>query len=155
MTRIWSVPPGKAFYDKTWMWSFFSTLPPISCLFLSFPFLPLFSVLPNSLFSEWLHISQANSPQGYVWLTGHLKLPDFFLQSLMTILSRKSWRGETHFPPPTGPQGVALWCTWYHRLPAVWHRANCFISLVPQGSHLHNESNKITCSTGFCEDSVN
>lgn len=75
---------------------------------LSLPFFllsSLLSLLPNFLFSERLHISQATSPRGHVWLAGHLKLSDFFLQSLTPTLSRKSWRAETCFPPPTGAPG--------------------------------------------------
>lgn len=113
------------------------------------PFLSPFSSLvffcSNFLFSEWLHIS-GHQPPG--WCVAYWTSHTFRL--LFAKASRPYWVERAGGVRPTfhhqqGLQGVA--CGVLHSgttATAVWHQANCFISLVPQCSHLYNESNKIT-----------
>lgn len=153
MPRIWSVRESLLRQNVDVVLLF---RPPSHLLSLPFFLLSsLLSFLPNFPSSERLHTPQATSPQGYVWLAEHLKLSDFFLQSLTPTLSRKSWRGEARFPPPPGAPGRSsvVAHTPAPPLPSCVAPPNCFIALVPQISHLY-ESNRATCPAALGEDSA-
>lgn len=130
--------------DEPWMWSFFPPSLPSPASSFPSPFFLAFLFLTSYFLSDCIFLR----PTAPRVMCGLLDISYFqtSLQSLTTILSRKSWWGETHFPPPTGAPGCSsvVFYTLVPPLPAVWHQANCFISLVPQCSHLYNESNKIT-----------
>ena len=121
------------------------------------PFFPCFLLFLTSYFLSDCIFLRPTAPRVMCGL-----LDISYFQTSFSKASRPYWVERAGGVRPTfhhqqGLQGVALWCStpWYHCLPAVWHQANCFISLATQCSHLYNESNKITCSTGFCEDSAN